>query len=412
MALDPVLITSDIASRTAMVAYKQKVTGATPAGDRKTRPLMRFAESIAKETAVSGEDGAKFGHISFSPGLGVSWIKDEDVIRDPQQINHLIQWETSYAHCVLPIKLIHDEWLRKGYRIKPHTDGMPVRISDAQYSKLQEDLWEHALEAATDDHDRILDLALHRQGATSKELGGLNLHMPILPTGYWCGHLRQNQPLVRHIVARATTGPGGTLRKVLRRVFRQLNDLKASCKLPAGEFFLMAGSDFLDAYIDDCEAAGVQYQADIAGVKKIDGVILDDAIRIGRNLCHHNPTFATLDGVAQSEIGTAISTATVTFSGGGATRQATGLVYVNAAGQVSGIVITDPGAGYTSAPTLTLGSVGSGAGATFQAMVYSTNTGTGLVQVDSEDNRLGRLASVTINAGGANYPIGDQPAFS
>jgi hypothetical protein len=116
--------------------------------------------------------------------------------------------------------------------------------------------------------------------------------------------------------------------------------------------------------------------------------------------------------MASSEIGVSISTATVTFTGGGATSQATGLVYVNAAGQVTAIVITDPGAGYTSAPTVTLSNVGAGAGATFQAQVYSASSGTGLIQVAADDNRIGRLANVVVNAGGANYPVGDTPLFS
>lgn len=42
----------------------------------------------------------------------------------------------------------------------------------------------------------------------------------------------------------------------------------------------------------------------------------------------------------------------VTFSGGGATRQAQGVLAV-AAGVIQKVIITDPGAGYTSAPTCT-----------------------------------------------------------
>ena len=56
---------------------------------------------------------------------------------------------------------------------------------------------------------------------------------------------------------------------------------------------------------------------------------------------------------------------TVTFSGGGAWRQATGIAQISA-GAVTGIIITDPGRGYTSAPTITF-SGGSGTGATATA---------------------------------------------
>ena len=45
---------------------------------------------------------------------------------------------------------------------------------------------------------------------------------------------------------------------------------------------------------------------------------------------------------------------TVTFSGGGATTDATGTATVSATGLITGVVITDGGAGYTSAPTVTI----------------------------------------------------------
>ena len=45
---------------------------------------------------------------------------------------------------------------------------------------------------------------------------------------------------------------------------------------------------------------------------------------------------------------------TVTFTGGGATTDATGTATVSATGLITGIVITDGGAGYSSAPTVTV----------------------------------------------------------
>lgn len=68
--------------------------------------------------------------------------------------------------------------------------------------------------------------------------------------------------------------------------------------------------------------------------------------------------------------------ATVTFTGGGATVQATGTVQVNASGVVTGITITNSGQnyGYTSQPTITITGVGGvGSGAT--AEVRGTSSG-------------------------------------
>lgn len=67
------------------------------------------------------------------------------------------------------------------------------------------------------------------------------------------------------------------------------------------------------------------------------------------------------------------SAPTVTFSGGGAWKQATGVAQISG-GAVVGIVISDPGRGYTSAPTISFsggGGVGAGATATVSTVTYT-----------------------------------------
>jgi hypothetical protein len=61
------------------------------------------------------------------------------------------------------------------------------------------------------------------------------------------------------------------------------------------------------------------------------------------------------------------SAPTVTFSGGGAWKQATGVAQISG-GAVTGIIVTDPGRGYASAPTITL-TGGGGTSATATAAV-------------------------------------------
>ena len=70
-----------------------------------------------------------------------------------------------------------------------------------------------------------------------------------------------------------------------------------------------------------------------------------------------------VNGVSIGAGGSGYSSATVTFSGGGATVQATGTVTLTG-DAVSGISITSGGYGYTSAPTVTITGDGSGATAT------------------------------------------------
>lgn len=76
-------------------------------------------------------------------------------------------------------------------------------------------------------------------------------------------------------------------------------------------------------------------------------------------------------GLAVTEVnitnaGTGYSNSTVTFTGGGASTQATGTVTLSG-GSVQSISVDTPGFNYTSAPTVTIG--GDGASATATAVV-------------------------------------------
>lgn len=66
---------------------------------------------------------------------------------------------------------------------------------------------------------------------------------------------------------------------------------------------------------------------------------------------------------------------TITFTGGGATSQATATVSVNSAGQISGYTIISPGYGYTSTPSITISGSGN---AVLTAVLSGTSVWTGL----------------------------------
>jgi uncharacterized repeat protein (TIGR01451 family) len=106
--------------------------------------------------------------------------------------------------------------------------------------------------------------------------------------------------------------------------------------------------------------------------------------------CSFNSSQQTLT----CSIPTLDSTPIVTFSGGGGSG-ATGVVTVNAAGVVTGIVITNPGSGYTSAPTVTITTAGTGSLATGTAVLTSS--------CDVNNVCTNIVSSVTINNGGSSY---------
>jgi hypothetical protein len=102
------------------------------------------------------------------------------------------------------------------------------------------------------------------------------------------------------------------------------------------------------------------------------------SISIGTKVLDNSGANAgALYGVYPTWLGTGYtSTPTVTFAGGGATTQATGVAVINAAGQCVGINITSFGAGYTSVPTCTLTGGGASSQATFIALIVNSAVGT------------------------------------
>jgi hypothetical protein len=92
----------------------------------------------------------------------------------------------------------------------------------------------------------------------------------------------------------------------------------------------------------------------------------------------------TVMAVTVNNGGTGYTTApTVTFSGGGATTQATGTAVITN-GVVTAVNITNPGSGYTSAPTITFTGGGTGAAAT--ATLTSVTANLTVTGADISDN--------------------------
>jgi hypothetical protein len=412
---EPIQISSDVLSRVSMAAQKTFVKNTRPKIGFPTNPLLELAEEIKEGHEISGTDGEIIDGVTTMPELSSQFWRGDDTIIDPQDINGDIAFATQYWRHVMPIRFRHDEWLQKGWDIVPHMPGSieerAKKIGKASLQKLHDDLLQHEMGKANARFNDNQEIALWRQGSTSKDPVGINAQLPIVATGMLYGQDRALIPEMRHLVQASTGGSGGTMTNDLRRIMRILNERAANCGM-TGEWVCLAGSDYLEAYVSTTKADGFQWNADVSGVKKVDSVILDKNLTIGGVQPRYAPTLERLDTLATSERGNAISAVTVTFSGGGATRQATGLVLVNAAGQIADIIITDPGAGYTSQPTATLGNVGGGSGAVLSCTFFRASAATGAVVVAADDFRIGRLADVAITTAGSGYTAGAVIPFA
>lgn len=408
MPADPILISSDVASRVFVAAEKTYIKNTMPKIGFPSMPLLELAESVKEGHSVSGTDGAINDGITTLPDLNSQFWSGDDTIIDPQDINGDIRFETTYARHVIPWQLRHDEWLRKGFDIVPHMDGdlqtKAKAVGKPALQKLHDNLLQYDMEKLNSAFNNNHNLALWKQGASAKEFVGINAILPLAPVGTLYAQDRGLIPQMRHFVRGSTQA---TMLDDLQGLFREMTERAANSGM-TGEWTVICGGIYQDVYAKACKAAGFQFNADVSGIKKIDGVIKDSALSIGGLKPIYDPTLAKLDSVASSEAGLAISAAVVTFSGGGATRQATGLAMVNASGAVTAIIIVDPGRGYTSAPTM---AVAGGAGLNTQSNIYSTTSGTGRIVVAADDFRVGQLASVTVNAGGTGFAAGVAAAF-
>jgi hypothetical protein len=284
------------------------------------------------------------------------------------------------------------------------------------YQKIAEDL-----ESFVDRCDELIELEGMRQGATVDDLAGLNAILPIQNTGNFGGISRASVPAVQHVIfagndAGATVPQwmgqrgvsGANMLLQLEKFFRQLRAAAATCGLPKGRWRVGAGTAWLDLFKTSMRAQNMQFQIDgtmPSSGGKVNLLLTDERLGLGSADVQLEwwPVLDTMDLLYSAEVGVGLSQLTVTFAGGGATQQARGIAYVTAAGVISNVIVTDPGVGYTSFPTVTIGNAGGGTGATFQANVYVTGTGTGLITVPADDARIGRLGTVTVTAGGTGY---------
>jgi uncharacterized repeat protein (TIGR01451 family)/fimbrial isopeptide formation D2 family protein len=128
------------------------------------------------------------------------------------------------------------------------------------------------------------------------------------------------------------------------------------------------------------------------GMSRASNIVFTDPLPFGYSYSNVTLTPGSLGSCDQSggtiscTIPTLDPTPAVTISGGGGTG-ATAVATVNAAGQITGIVITNPGSGYTSAPTVTITTNGTGSGGTATATI----------------NGSGDVSGITVNDAGTGY---------
>ena len=122
------------------------------------------------------------------------------------------------------------------------------------------------------------------------------------------------------------------------------------------------GSDLIDTGVDEIDVIETKNSSSIKLFMDPGGIgnfVVGEEVVGDEFLAKATATISggVVDSVVMTDTGLYYNQAlppTVTFSGGGATTDATGTATVSATGLITGIVITSNGADYTSAPTVTI----------------------------------------------------------
>jgi len=417
------VVAADHVQKLAVVAINKRTDKgkAVLRGEREKRPLLHWAEKVSRDVGFAGEK--LIHHLKFDPGLTMQTWAGEDTLQDAKAINNLIQIETPYSNWFTNMKLVHDHYKKYGFTILPNSMGNSVKgrvkaMSGAEFERLVRTVDED-IESFDDSWDMKADLMLHRQGTASTDTVGLAGILPANMLGSFGGHYRTREPLIQHVcfagAAGATgvnsIGPSatistdsakGTLIQTLEKALMLVKSRAALSGIKGGRFVSFAGSGAIEKLRREYRAWGIHYNLDAASPGKVDLLILEEDLVFGRLPVIWDPTLDQMDVIAASERALGLAGGSVAFSGG-AGSGAKAVVYTSAAGAITDVVVTARGSGYTSAPTVAVSGLGAGTGATFQAYVYSASSGTGLVQVEADDNRIGQVAYVAVTAAGSGY---------
>jgi hypothetical protein len=418
------IVGSSMAARIAGFARSKVLEKRINTPGRYPRPLVDFYDSRKKKTQFVGNE-VLVGIKEPASNLSSQKWAGSDTLNNAVELNPGMMASFTSSNMFSSIKWGFDD-LRKscGVTILPNDNGAQQvdgrvyrRDSSSErvlYDKLTEDI-----ESMTDRFSELRDLEVHRQGATAKDLAGLNAILPIQNAGNYGGLDRGKIPVVQHVVFAGNDGNGtnppwigargvvgSTLLVQLEEFFTQLRAAASTCGLPKGKWRCFVGRGFLKMLKAELRSNKMQFNVDAEkGDSKINLLITDERLGLSSPdlSMEWDPTLETLDVIAAAEVGIGPSQIALTFNGGGATRQAKGLIYVTAAGALDKVVITDQGEGYTTAPTVALGNVGAGVGGAVTVTVFKETAGAGLTQVDADDVRIGRIATVAVTAG-AGYP--------
>jgi hypothetical protein len=262
--------------------------------DRRAMPWWGF---LSKKAETAGATGGKvIVKLQQDGGLKVEHWDGRQVLtfRENRVDSEL---EFNYRRSHLGIEFLHTELEDMGYAIEPNASrskNFAKKMSEAEAHRIM-DIFAQRMDDMMDKWDVEHDQIFLVNPTDPLAPIGLDTLMPLDPTTGLFGGKSRSNPLLQHQVRTGSTvNPSGSLERDLNALTRQanINNRGMASRID----FIMAGADWIDAYVDYLKNNGREWrQGDFGQVKRADIGIPDSALYFQDIPIIHNPTFEILD---------------------------------------------------------------------------------------------------------------------
>lgn len=262
--------------------------------DRKRMPWWGFLMKHTKERHFTR--GKVIQKLQRDGGLELQHWDRRDVLKFQETfIDDEMVWTPYRSH--VGLEVVHTDLEDRGFVVEPNAPrgkNFPSKISRADGDILV-DYFASQLDDMEDAWDTRHDQKLLTDNSGDPLAPvGLDALLPLDNTvGTIAGKSRSDE-LFRHIVITgSTTGAAGTLERDLNTGVRLADE--NSRGMPSSVDFIMAGDDWVDAYVDYAKANGLRYQRTLDEAIGVDIGMPDSKIEWNGIPVIRNPTFRILD---------------------------------------------------------------------------------------------------------------------
>lgn len=261
--------------------------------DRKKMPWWSFLKKHTKERHFTR--GKVIQKLQRAGGLTLQHWARREVLRFQETfIDDEMVWTPYRSH--IGLEIVHTDLEDRGFTVMPNEErgrNFPTKISRAEGDVLM-DYFAQQIEDMEDSWDVQHDQELLTDNSSDAQAPvGLDALLPLdNTTGTIAGKSRSDE-LFRHVVVTgSTTGASGTLERDLNTGVRLAEENGRG--MPSSIDFIMAGDDWVDAYVAYAKANGLRYQRPVDEASGVDIGMPDTRLEWNGIPIVRNPTFRVL----------------------------------------------------------------------------------------------------------------------